>query len=49
METIEFKKLSLDFLENLGELVSDVEDVEDNEISDKDEKAICYRSSKNKA
>ena len=46
METIEYKKLAVAFIENIGDLVSDVMDVDEGEISDKEQEEIILKKAK---
>jgi len=48
VETIEYKRLSLEFEDSLGDLASDVEDVEDGEISDNDHKQVILNQAKDR-
>jgi len=48
VETIEYKRLSLEFEDSLGDLASDVEDVEDGEISDNGQKQVILNQAKDR-
>jgi len=46
METIEYKKLASAFISNIGDLVSDVMDIDEGEINDKEQEEIILKKAK---